>query len=109
MKTIIKFLLLATLLQSFQCNEEENVTLIYNRILKLFGTELENYAYEIIFIDNYSQDNTREKLKELAIKDKNVKLIFNMRNFGFSKSLYHGVIQTHGDCTIIIFADIVLK
>ena len=86
-------------------NEEENVTLIYNRILKLFGTELENYAYEIIFIDNYSQDNTREKLKELAIKDKNVKLIFNMRNFGFSKSLYHGVIQTHGDCTIIIFAD----
>ena len=28
-----------------------------------------------------------------------------MRNFGFSKSLYHGVIQTHGDCTIIIFAD----
>ena len=36
----------------------------------------------MIFIDNASHDGTQDILRELAKKDKEVKVIFNSRNFG---------------------------
>ena len=86
-------------------NEEINVKLIYVQLIELFSKSLVDYRYEILFIDNYSTDKTREYLLEMAELDKNIKLIFNVRNFGFSKSLFYGVTQTTGDCTVILFAD----
>ena len=86
-------------------NEEENVKIVYEKIIDLFSENLKNYKYEILFIDNYSTDKTREHLIEMAEFDKNIKVIFNVRNFGFSKSLFYGVTQTTGDCTVILFAD----
>lgn len=86
-------------------NETENVPLIAARIKNLFNTALQNYIYEIIFIDNCSVDNTREKIEELCANDKNIKAIFNAKNFGFSKSTFYGLCQGTGDCTVLLFAD----
>ena len=72
---------------------------------KEFALSLPNYDYEIIFIDNMSQDTTREKLQQLCSQDKRVKAIFNARNFGQFNSPFYGLTQTTGDCTILLCAD----
>ena len=86
-------------------NEEENVELLYEAITEEFKKELKNYKYEIIFIDNHSIDNTRELIKKLCQKDKDVKAIFNAKNFGQFNSPFYGLLQTTGDCTILMCAD----
>lgn len=84
-------------------NEEENVRPIYEavkeQLLKL------PYDYEILFIDNKSQDRTRAILREICAEDKCVKAIFNVKNFGQFNSPYHALLQTTGDCTICMCAD----
>lgn len=86
-------------------NEEENVVPMANAIDDLFKTELPNYKYELIYIDNDSKDNTRKLLREICGKNKNVKAIFNAKNFGQFNSPYYGMLQTTGDCTIIMVCD----
>lgn len=86
-------------------NESANVPLIAARIKNLFDTVLENYLYEIIFIDNHSTDDTREKIENLCAGDADIKAIFNAKNFGFSKSTFYGLCQGTGDCTVLLFAD----
>lgn len=85
-------------------NEEENVGPISEAIISEID-KLQNYTYELIFIDNCSTDKTREKLIQLCDKNKNIKAIFNAKNFGQFNSPYYGLLQTTGDCTMLICAD----
>lgn len=86
-------------------NEEENVLPLYNALKQEFLKELPEYDYEILFIDNFSFDLTREKIAALCKEDMKVKAIFNARNFGQNNSPFHGILQTSGDCTISMCAD----
>ena len=86
-------------------NEEENVELMYKALKEMFKKELPNYQYEILFIDNKSRDNTRNLIRKICKKDKNVKAIFNAQNFGQFNSPYYGLLNTTGDCTIMVAAD----
>ena len=86
-------------------NEEQNVDEIYSRIQTLSKNEKE-YDFRILFIDNCSTDKTQEKLRILSDKDKNVKLIFNQKNFGSSKSHYWGIMNTSSDIVIVIAGDL---
>ena len=86
-------------------NEEENVVLMYEALKNIFVKELKKYDYEILFIDNKSQDKTRTLIRKICAKDKNVKAIFNAQNFGQFNSPYYGLISTTGDCTIMVAAD----
>jgi glycosyltransferase involved in cell wall biosynthesis len=86
-------------------NEEENARPIYEAVKNVFVTELPEYDYEILFIDNKSQDGTRAILEEICAQDANVKAIFNAKNFGQFNSPYYGILQTSGECTITICAD----
>ncbi len=85
-------------------NEEENVVPISQAIIKEIEA-LEKYDYELIFIDNCSQDSTREKLEMLCKENKNIKAIFNARNFGQFNSPFYGYKQTNGDCMITLCCD----
>lgn len=86
-------------------NEEENVVPLSEAIIGQFTEFLSGYDYEIVFIDNNSNDSTREKLIGLCEKNKKIKAIFNARNFGQFNSPYYGILQTTGDCTISMCAD----
>ena len=86
-------------------NEEENVRPLSEAIEKEFKHSLPNYDYEIVFIDNDSKDSTRNILRELCKKNKRIKSIFNAKNFGQFNSPYYGLLQTTGDCTILLCAD----
>ena len=86
-------------------NEEENAKPIYEAVKREIQTALPEYDYEILFIDNKSQDNTRRIIEEICAQDSKVKAIFNAKNFGQFNSPYYGLIHTTGDCTISLCAD----
>ncbi|MFM6058149.1 MAG: glycosyltransferase family 2 protein, partial [Microcystis aeruginosa] len=86
-------------------NEEGNIEEIYLQVKQIFA-DLEKYDYEHLFIDNASQDKTVDILKGIAIKDSNVKIIVNARNFGAIRSIYYGIIQPDADAVVLIFADL---
>lgn len=85
-------------------NEEENIIPIGNAIIEQLD-RLNDYDYELVFIDNCSKDKTREKIKNLCLKNKKIKAIFNAKNFGQFNSPYYGMLQATGDCVIPICAD----
>jgi glycosyltransferase involved in cell wall biosynthesis len=86
-------------------NEEENVEAMHQAIADVFRKELPKYRYELIFIDNDSKDCTRELIRKLCQKDQGVKGILNARNFGQFNSPYYAMLQSTGDCTILMAAD----
>ncbi len=86
-------------------NEVENAQAIYEAVKQQFVEHLPQYNYEILFIDNKSTDGTRDVLRGICAADKNVRCIFNCRNFGQFNSPYYGIIHTSGDCTITMCAD----
>src|SRR5262249_47555409 len=53
-----------------------------------------------------SQDRTVAILKEIAARDKRVKIIVNSRDFGHSRSPFHGMLQTTGDAFVGVVADL---
>lgn len=86
-------------------NEENNVVKIANQIKTIFKSELKDYQYEIIFIDNGSTDETHSKIKELCASDKDIKLIINAKNYGQLISPYYGMMQANGDAIMQMVCD----
>ncbi len=86
-------------------NEVENVVPISEAVVNTMTSSLPQYDYEIVFIDNASTDGTRDKLEEICKKNKKVKAIFNVTNFGQFNSPFYGMCQTTGDCTISMCCD----
>ncbi len=85
-------------------NEEENVPVLYER-LKGVLEEL-NHDYEIIFVDDGSTDGTFAVLKDLAGKDRRVKVIRFRRNYGQTAAMYAGFEHAEGDVIITMDADL---
>ena len=85
-------------------NEEENVVPMSQALVAQME-QLPQYDYEILFIDNCSQDNTRPLLRKICAKNPKIKAIFNSKNFGQFNSPYHGICQTTGDCTLCVCCD----
>ena len=85
-------------------NEEENIVPITDAVVEQMN-KLPQYDYEVVVIDNCSTDNTRPLLREICAKNKKIKAIFNVKNFGQFNSPYYGLCQTSGDCVIPICAD----
>jgi len=86
-------------------NEEENIHDIIQSIKDIMK-EYSSLAYEHIFIDNSSTDKTIDFLREACLKDKNLKVIINRRNFGYLRSSYYAIMQCTGDAAILISADL---
>lgn len=86
-------------------NEVENVVPMSEAVVDILEKELAQYDYELLFIDNCSMDGTRDKLVEICAKNKKIKAIFNVTNFGQFNSPFHGMCQTSGDCVISMCCD----
>jgi glycosyltransferase involved in cell wall biosynthesis len=86
-------------------NEEGNVDELYERLVKVLE-RLPQYAFEMLFVDNASTDGTVEKIKALVERDPRVKLIVNARNFGHIRSPFHGLMESGGDCAILMCTDL---
>ena len=85
-------------------NESEVIEEFYHRMKKV----LEDLApaYEIIFIDDGSLDNTLDKIKFLRSKNANIKIISFSRNFGHAAAISAGLEYAAGDAALVIDADL---
>jgi glycosyltransferase involved in cell wall biosynthesis len=86
-------------------NEEENLRELIDRVFAVAG-KFPQYQWEYIIIDNCSTDKSREILRELAGKDHRIKVIFNVRNFGYVRSFHHALLQARGDAVIHLASDL---
>ena len=84
-------------------NEEDSIIECIEQVKKIFEQDLKNYELEHIFCDNGSSDKTVEILKQVAVKDRRIKIIVNSRNFGILKNTYNGVLNATGDAAILFF------
>jgi glycosyltransferase involved in cell wall biosynthesis len=87
-------------------NEEAGIEECYLAVKEFFCTELPNYEYEHLFIDNCSIDKTVDILKKIAKEDQRVKIIVNSRNFGPNNSPYYAILESTGDAVIPVLADL---
>ena len=85
--------------------EEQVVEECYNRVTKVLK-EIQDYEYEIIFINDGSKDNTLDILERIAKIDNNVKVISFSRNFGHQAAVTAGLKYVTGDVIVIMDADL---
>jgi glycosyltransferase involved in cell wall biosynthesis len=85
-------------------NEQENIPQLYQELKK----SLENIGrtYEIIFVDDGSEDETYEILEKPQKMDKSLKLIQLRKNFGKSDALSLGFKHASGDVIITMDGDL---
>ncbi|HEX4086561.1 MAG TPA: glycosyltransferase family 2 protein [Chthoniobacteraceae bacterium] len=86
-------------------NEEENVEELH-RLIDETMSELVQYDWEHIYIDNCSRDGTTAVLRRLAATDPRVKVILNARNFGHIRSPFHAILQVGGDAAVTMASDL---
>ena len=84
-------------------NEEENVVQIQAAVKA--EAILHAQSHEIIFIDNFSTDRTRELLRQICAADPDTWAIFNNRNYGQMRSPTHAIYQAKGRAVIGMCAD----
>jgi glycosyltransferase involved in cell wall biosynthesis len=84
-------------------NEQDNIKKLCEEISKEMSQT--NYDYEHIVIDNSSEDDTIQILKDLAIINPKLKIIINARNFGHIRSPMHAILQASGDAVILLSSD----
>ena len=87
-------------------SEEKSIRQMYDRLMKVFHDQLPQYDYEIIFVDDYSPDNTRNEIRKLCQEDHKVKAVFNARNFGFNRNVFATMQYGSGDATFMLFGDL---
>jgi len=85
-------------------NEEEVIEESYKRLTKVMSST--NEKYELIFVNDGSQDRTAELIKNICKKDKNVKLINFSRNFGHQTAITAGMDNSSGKAVVVIDADL---
>lgn len=85
-------------------NEVENIQPIYDAATPVLQSL--PYMYEIIFVDDGSQDGTMDKINQLVAQDQHVKLVELARNFGKEVALTAGLDAAFGDAVIMMDADL---
>ena len=84
-------------------NEVDNLTILYNELVAVLSALKLNY--EIIFVDDGSQDNSFKVLADIKAKDTHVIVIQFRRNFGQTAAFAAGFDYAHGDLIVTIDAD----
>lgn len=85
-------------------NEEENIPLLYEELREVFSNRREKY--EIIFIDDGSNDKSLQILKDIQEKDQNVVVVSFRKNFGQTAAMAAGFDYARGDVIITMDADL---
>ncbi len=65
----------------------------------------ESIDFEILIIDDNSNDQTLEKIKQISDKNENIKIILNSLPKGFGNSIVEGIKNAEGDIICFVMAD----
>ena len=67
---------------------------------------MNQYDFELLFVNDGSKDNTLQVIKELVNKDERVRYISFSRNFGKEAAMYAGFENSTGDYICLMDADL---
>ncbi len=88
-------------------NEKENLLYINQRLQNIFKTELcSKYNFRILFVNDGSNDETLEEIKELQKKNSNIDFISFSRNFGHQQAIKAGIDHANANAVITMDADL---
>ena len=85
---------------------EGSILKTYKNIKSVLAKSLKGYDFEIVFIDDGSDDNSLKRILQIRKKDKRVKVISFTRNFGQMAAMLAGLKEASGDAVINISADL---
>jgi dolichol-phosphate mannosyltransferase len=86
-------------------NNHDSLRAVYNEIKNELDAA-SDFEYELVMIDDGSQDDSWLVMKELAASDSNLKIIQLSRNFGSHAAMLCGLVNSTGDCAVIKSADL---
>lgn len=85
-------------------NEAANLPLLYKELLR--HTQRLSYQFEVIFVDDGSQDDSARIIRGLADSDPDVTALELARNFGKEAAISAGLHAAKGDAAIVMDADL---
>ena len=85
-------------------DEEESIPYLYERLTKVLGDL--GYPYELIAVDDGSQDRSFTLLRDLAHEDRRLRVVRLRRNFGQTAGFAAGFDRARGQVVITIDADL---
>ena len=85
-------------------NDSRAIPEMHQRLTATFKKIAINY--EIIFVNDGSQDDSEFVLKEICAKDKKTTVILHSRNFSSQNAFTSGMIQSRGDFVVLLDGDL---
>jgi glycosyltransferase involved in cell wall biosynthesis len=87
-------------------NEAESLTELHRQLVSACTVATENDAYEIIFVDDGSSDDSWQLISQLSNSDAHVTGIRFRRNFGKAAALTAGMRAANGETMLMLDADL---
>ena len=85
-------------------NEQEVLGILYEE-LKRVTSQMKQYVFELLFVNDGSKDDTLKILREMAEQDERVIYYSFSRNFGKEAAMYAGFCNATGDYVAVMDAD----
>ena len=86
-------------------NEEDSLPFLKKRLNELINN-IQEYEFEILFVNDGSKDKTLEIIKEWREEDSRISYVDFSRNFGKETAMIAGLDYATGDCVIFMDADL---
>lgn len=86
------------------CNEEGNLQPLYERLVT--SLETLDLNYEIVFVDDGSDDGSVDMIRDLHRRDPRVRALIFTRNFGHERALSAGIDVSRGEAVVLMDADL---
>ncbi|WP_436861765.1 glycosyltransferase family 2 protein [Staphylococcus caeli] len=90
-------------------NEASVIEQTYAKLTEIMqqDSNINNYKYELLFVDDGSKDGTLSMIQQMAMKDTAVKYISFSRNFGKESAMYAGLqASIEAEATVILDGDL---
>lgn len=85
-------------------NESANISWFYKELTEIMKAQRQ-YAYELLYVNDGSSDDTQDMVAALAARDEHIRSICLARNFGKEAATSAGLHYALGDAIIILDGD----
>ena len=86
------------------CNEAGNLKMLHERVQRVFHQA--GISYELVFVDDGSQDESLAIIKTLRERDPRVRYVSLSRSFGQQAALIAGISLARGEAIVMMDADL---